>query len=87
MIKQKKKFMLNVPFVTHKEKEKWRKKMENLGPLDLIKQMEDLKKQKELLQKACRRAGKEIKELKATVKALENTVEQALNPLRKDGLL
>ena len=55
--------------------------------MDLKRQVEDLQKQKAILQNSCRRAGKEIQDLKATIKALENTIEQVLNPLRKDGLL
>ena len=34
------------------------------GNLDLIKQIEDLTKQKQFLQDKCRQAGKEINELK-----------------------
>tara|TARA_R100001443_G_scaffold563_4_gene2299 strand:- start:5809 stop:6102 length:294 start_codon:yes stop_codon:yes gene_type:complete len=49
--------------------------------------VEDLKKQKALLQSACRRAGTEIQDLKATVNALENTIKQFLSPIRKDRLL
>jgi|10_taG_2_1085330.scaffolds.fasta_scaffold24110_5 peptidoglycan hydrolase CwlO-like protein len=68
--------------------------MESRGNLDLTRQIEELEeevstllKQKAYLQDTCRRAGEEIKDLKSTVQALENTVEQVLNPLRKDGLL
>jgi len=68
--------------------------MESRGNLDLTRQIEELEeevstllKQKAYLQDTCRRAGQEIQDLKSTVKALENTVEQVLNPLRKDGLL
>jgi len=68
--------------------------MESRGNLDLTRQIEELEeevstllKQKAYLQDTCRRAGEEIQDLKSTVKALENTVEQVLNPLRKDGLL
>lgn len=61
--------------------------MEHRGTLDLTRQVEDLTKQKEILQNACRRAAKEREELKATIKALEKTVKEVLNPLRKDGLL
>jgi peptidoglycan hydrolase CwlO-like protein len=68
--------------------------MDNPTTADLTKQIEELEeevstllKQKAYLQDTCRRAGQEIQDLKSTVKALENTVEQVLNPLRKDGLL
>jgi|TARA_R100000458_G_C8058992_1_gene102813 hypothetical protein len=52
-----------------------------------MRQIEDLKKQKVILQNACRRAAGEREELKDTIKALEKTVNQVLNPLRRDGLL
>ena len=61
--------------------------MDDRGTLDLMRQIEDLKKQKVMLQNACRRAAGEREELKDTIKALEKTVEQVLNPLRRDGLL
>jgi peptidoglycan hydrolase CwlO-like protein len=54
---------------------------------ELEEEVSTLLKQKAYLQDTCRRAGQEIQDLKSTVKALENTVEQVLNPLRKDGLL
>ena len=37
---------------------------DDIGKLDLIKQIEDLTKQKEFLQAKCRQAGAEINELK-----------------------
>jgi len=37
---------------------------DDIGKLDLIKQIEDLTKQKEFLQSKCRQAGAEINELK-----------------------
>jgi|TARA_S200002703_G_C3671766_1_gene206256 peptidoglycan hydrolase CwlO-like protein len=37
---------------------------DDIGKLDLIKQIEDLTKQKEFLQDKCRQAGAEINELK-----------------------
>ena len=68
--------------------------MDDPTTVDLTRQIEELEevvstllKQKAYLQDTCRRAGQEIQDLKSTVKALENTVEQVLNPLRKDGLL
>ncbi len=68
--------------------------MDDPTTADLTRQIEELEeevstllKQKAYLQDTCRRAGQEIQDLKSTVKALENTVEQVLNPLRKDGLL
>ena len=36
---------------------------DDIGKLDLIKQIEDLTKQKEFLQSKCRQAGAEINEL------------------------
>ena len=41
------------------------------GSHDLEQKIEDLAKQKEILQSACRRAGVEIKELKDTIEKLE----------------
>ena len=37
--------------------------IEDRGPLDLTYKIEQLEKQKKILQDACRRAGKRIKEL------------------------
>ena len=39
--------------------------IEDRGPLDLTRRIEDLEKQKKILKDACRRAGKTIKEQKA----------------------
>ncbi len=61
--------------------------MEDRGTLDLTRQIEDLKKQKVILQNACRRAAEEREELKEPIKTLEKTVNQVLNPFRRDGLL
>ena len=49
-------------------------KMDDRGPLDLTRRIEDLEKQKKLLQSACRRAGKTIKEQKARLDAIEKGV-------------
>ena len=48
--------------------------MEDRGPLDLTRRIEDLEKQKKILQDACRRAGKTIKEQKARLDAIERGV-------------
>ena len=47
---------------------------EDRGPLDLTRRIEDLEKQKKILQDACRRAGKTIKEQKARLDAIERGV-------------
>ena len=44
------------------------------GNLDLIKQIEDLTKQKQFLQNKCRQAGAEINELKRDNKKLAQEV-------------
>ena len=41
--------------------------MDDRGPLDLTRRIEDLEKQKKILQAACRRAGKTIKKLQDEV--------------------
>ena len=48
--------------------------MDYRGPLDLTRRIEDLEKQKKILQDACRRAGKTIKAQKARLDALERGV-------------
>ena len=48
--------------------------MDYRGPLDLTRRIEDLEKQKKILQDACRRAGKTIKKLKARLDAIERGV-------------
>jgi|TARA_R100000152_G_C6691610_1_gene123075 hypothetical protein len=48
--------------------------MDYRGPLDLTRRIEDLEKQKKILQDACRRAGKTIKEQKARLNAIERGV-------------
>ena len=56
------------------------------GSHDLEQRIEDLTKQKQFLQSACRKAGAEIKELKDTVQKLEKiaalTREDVLGRLR-----
>ena len=47
---------------------------EDRGPLDLTRRIEDLEKQKKILQDACRRASKNIKEQKARLDAIERGV-------------
>ena len=53
---------------------------------DLEQRIEDLTKQKEILQSACRRAGAERKELKDTIQKLEKmaaiTSEDVIDKLR-----
>jgi len=48
--------------------------MDYRGPLDLTRRIEDLEKQKKILQDACRRAGKTIKEQKTRLNAIERGV-------------
>jgi chaperonin cofactor prefoldin len=50
--------------------------MDDRGPLDLTRRIEDLEKQKKILQSACRRAGK-------TIKKLQNEVERKHNEFKK----
>tara|TARA_B100000683_G_C12172723_1_gene425017 strand:+ start:111 stop:287 length:177 start_codon:yes stop_codon:yes gene_type:complete len=45
--------------------------IEDRGPLDLTRRIEDLEKQKKILQDACRRAGKTIKEQQAQLDAIQ----------------
>ena len=45
--------------------------MDYRGPLDLTRRIEDLEKQKKILQDACRRAGKTIKEQNTRLNAIE----------------
>ena len=56
------------------------------GSHDLEQRIEDLTKQKEILQSACRRAGAERKELKDTIQKLEKmaaiTSEDVIDKLR-----
>ena len=46
--------------------------MDDRGPLDLTRRIEDLEKQKKILQDACRRAGKTIKKLQEEVERKNN---------------
>ena len=46
--------------------------MEYRGPLDLTRRIEDLEKQKKILQDACRRAGKTIKKLQEEIKIIKD---------------
>ena len=54
--------------------------------LNLIKQIEDLTKQKEFLQDNCRKAGAEINELKRDNSLLAIDVATLTNRLRDAGL-
>ena len=46
--------------------------MEDRGPLDLTRRIEDLEKQKKILQTVCRRAGKTIKKLQSEIERKNN---------------
>tara|TARA_R100001224_G_C3935661_1_gene120411 strand:+ start:275 stop:445 length:171 start_codon:yes stop_codon:yes gene_type:complete len=48
------------------------KEMEDRGPLDLTRRIEDLEKQKKILQTVCRRAGKTIKKLQSEIERKNN---------------
>ena len=52
------------------------------GKLDLIRQIEDLTKQKEFLQGKCRKAGVEIRELKRDNTLLSYDVATLTNRIR-----
>ena len=56
------------------------------GKLDLIRQIEDLTKQKEFLQDKCRQAGADINELKRDNSLLAMDVATLTNRLRDAGL-
>ena len=49
--------------------------IEDRGPLDLTRRIEDLEKQKKILQDACKRAGKTIKQQKAELDAIKKGVD------------
>jgi hypothetical protein len=49
--------------------------IEDRGPLDLTRIIEDLEKQKKILQDACRRAGRTIKQQKAELDAIRRGVD------------
>ena len=49
--------------------------IEDRGPLDLTRIIEDLEKQKKILQYACRRAGRTIKQQKAELDAIRRGVD------------
>ena len=55
------------------------------GNLDLIKQIEDLTKQKQFLQDKCRQAGAEINELKRDNKKLAQEVSDYIERLTKNS--
>ena len=56
------------------------------GKLDLIRQIEDLTKQKKFLQDKCRQAGADINELKRDNSLLAMDVATLTNRLRDAGL-
>ncbi len=49
--------------------------IEDRGPLDLTYKIEQLEKQKKILQDACRNAGKTIKEQKQMLDAIQRGAE------------
>ena len=49
--------------------------IEDRGPLDLTRVIDDLEKQKKILQDACRRAGRTIKQQKAELDAIRRGVD------------
>ena len=50
--------------------------IEDRGPLDLTYKIEQLEKQKKILQDACRRAGKRIKELEDHISSVKVRVDR-----------
>ena len=50
--------------------------IEDRGPLDLTYKIEQLEKQKKILQNACRRAGKRIKELEDHMSSVKVRVDR-----------
>ena len=50
--------------------------IEDRGPLDLTYKIEQLEKQKKILQDACRRAGKRIKELEDHMHSVKVRVDR-----------
>ena len=50
--------------------------IEDRGPLDLTYKIEQLEKQKKILQDACRRAGKRIKELEDNMRSVKVRVDR-----------
>tara|TARA_R100001129_G_scaffold116097_1_gene80166 strand:+ start:367 stop:549 length:183 start_codon:yes stop_codon:yes gene_type:complete len=50
--------------------------IEDRGPLDLTYKIEQLEKQKKILQDACRRAGKKIKELEDHMSSVKVRVDR-----------
>ena len=55
------------------------------GNLDLIKQIEDLTKQKQFLQEKCRQAGAEINELKRDNKKLAQEVGDYIERMTRNS--
>ena len=49
--------------------------IEDRGPLDITRVIEDLEKQKKILQDACRKAGRTIKQQKAELDAIRRGVD------------
>jgi|TARA_E500000318_G_scaffold104787_2_gene111095 wobble nucleotide-excising tRNase len=60
--------------------------IEDRGPLDLTYKIEQLEKQKKILQDACRRAGKKIKELEdhmRSVKVRVDRIKDSMNSIKR----
>ena len=60
--------------------------IEDQGPLDLTYKIEQLEKQKKILQDACIRAGKKIKELEdhmRSVKVRVDRIKDSMNSIKR----
>jgi len=57
------------------------------GPLDLTRRVEDLEKQKKILQSACRRAGEKIADLMKEEKELKDTIKKLEKHFMKRSLI
>ena len=57
------------------------------GPLDLTRRVEDLEKQKKILQSTCRRAGEKIADLMKEEKELKDTIKKLEKHFMKRSLL
>jgi predicted nucleic acid-binding Zn-ribbon protein len=57
------------------------------GPLDLTRRVEDLEKQKKILQSTCRRAGEKIADLMKEEKELKDTIKKLEKHFMKRSLI
>tara|TARA_R100000278_G_C5452610_1_gene157980 strand:+ start:776 stop:985 length:210 start_codon:yes stop_codon:yes gene_type:complete len=57
--------------------------IENRGPLDLTRQIEELTGKVKFLQNTCKRAGMEIKHLKQDNKELKEKFESYINKIQR----